>query len=356
MVQPNMPLPARISILDRANTRVGFSASEALHRVLDRARLAEQLGYHRFWVAEHHAVPGIAGSVPSVLIAAVAGQTHSIRVGSGGIMLPNHQPLVVAEQVATLEALYPGRIDLGLGRSVGFTEAVRKALRKGKQDAERFEDDLAELLGYLSGSAPVTVRPRNASLPPVFVLATGSGIDIAARAGLAVVLGGPALFQTDQNGNIPALERYRAQFRPSRWFNKPFVMIAVNVSVGSSPDDARDLLLPEAIALARSRTTGEFAALSPLDKAEESRLTPRESAAVESSLSTSIYGTAAEVRRQLESLFETTGADELLVTGGAFDVAGQSESDRLLAGIFSQGGHTYAESLSDAGRGLPGAF
>lgn len=167
-----MLLPARISNLDRANSRVGFSASEALHWGLDRARLAEELGYHRFWVAEHHAVPGIAGSVPAVLMAAIAGRTHSIRVGSGGIMLPNHQPLVVAEQAATLEALYPGRIDLGLGRSVGFTQAVRKALKSGKADAERFEDDLIELLGYLSGSASVTVRPRNASLPPVFVLAT----------------------------------------------------------------------------------------------------------------------------------------------------------------------------------------
>lgn len=351
-----MPLPARISILDRANTRVGFPPSDALHQVLDRAVLAEELGYHRFWVAEHHAVPGIAGSVPAVLMAAIAGRTHSIRVGSGGIMLPNHQPLVVAEQVATLEALHPGRIDLGLGRSLGFTQAVRKALKNGKQDAERFEDDLSELLGYLSGSAPVTVHPQNASLPPVFVLATGSGIDIAARAGLAVVLGGPALFRADQSGKMQALERYRARFRPSRWFDKPFVLVAVNTAAGPTRDDARDLLLPEAIALARSRTTGEFAALAPVGSAQGSGLTPRELAAVESSLSTSIYGTAAEVRRQLESLAETTGADELLVTGGAFDVAGQSESDRLLAGIFSQIGHMDAENFSDAGRGLPGAF
>ena len=326
-----MPLPARISILDRANTRAGFPPSDALHQVLDRAVLAEELGYHRFWVAEHHAVPGIAGSVPAVLMATIAGRTHSIRVGSGGIMLPNHQPLVVAEQAATLEALHPGRIDLGLGRSLGFTQAVRKALKNGNQDAERFEEDLTELLGYLSGSAPVTVRPRNSSLPPVFVLATGSGIDVAARAGLAVVLGGPAVFRADQSGKIQALERYRAHFRPSRWFDKPFVMVAVNAAVASSRDDARELLLPEAIALARSRTTGDFAALAPVGGADMSRLTPREKSAVESSLSTSIYGTAAEVRHQLGSLAESTGADELLVTGGAFDLAGQSESDRLLA-------------------------
>lgn len=352
MVHANMSLPARISILDRANTRVGFPPSDALHLVLDRAVLAEEVGYHRFWVAEHHAVPGIAGSVPAVLMAAIAGRTHSIRVGSGGIMLPNYQPLVVAEQAATLEALHPGRIDLGLGRSLGFTQAVRQALRNGKLDAERFENDLTELLGYLCGSASVTVRPRNASLPPVFVLATGSGIDVAARAGLAVVLGGPAVFRADQRGKIQALERYRAQFRPSRWFAEPFVLVAVNVAVGSSRDDARDLLLPEAIALARSRTTGEFAALAPVGRAQGSGLTPRELAAVQSSLATSIYGTAAEVRHQLESLAETTGADELLVTGGAFDVAGQSESDRLLAGIFSSSGHMDTESLSRAGQGL----
>jgi luciferase family oxidoreductase group 1 len=267
-------------------------------------------------------------------------------------MLPNHQPLVVAEQAATLEALHPGRIDLGLGRSLGFTQAVRKALRNGKQDAERFEDDLTELLGYLSGSAPVTVRPRNAAVPPVFVLATGSGIDIAARAGLAVVLGGPAVFRAGGSGKIQALERYRAQFRPSRWFDEPIVLVAVNTAVGPSRDDARDLLLPEAIALARSRTTGDFASLATVDGAQGSGLTPRETAAVENSLSTSIYGTATEVRHQLESLAEATGADELLVTGGAFDVAGQSESDRLLAGIFSLSGHTDTESLSEAGPGL----
>jgi luciferase family oxidoreductase group 1 len=328
-----LPLP-RISLLDRANARHGFPDAEALHRVLERAQRAEEWGYHRFWVAEHHAVPGIAGSVPAVLMAAIAARTSSIRVGSGGIMLPNHQALVVAEQAATLEALHPGRIDLGVGRSVGFTPAVRNALRAGKQDAERFEDDLFELLAYLSGAAPITARPRNESATPVFVLATGSGIDIAARAGLAVVLGGPAVFRTDQSGKLPALERYRSQFRPSRWFDKPFVMVSANVAVGASRQTARELLLPEAVALARSRSTGAFAPLAPVGPAEWTGLTVRERDAVESSLSTSVYGTAPEVRSQLEHLLAASGADELLITGGAFDVAGQSESDRLLARLF----------------------
>ncbi|MDP9986640.1 luciferase family oxidoreductase group 1 [Arthrobacter oryzae] len=330
-----MTLP-RISILDRANAPEGFPAADALNRVLERAQRAEEWGYHRFWVAEHHAVPGIAGSVPAVLMAAVAARTHSIRVGSGGIMLPNHQPLVVAEQAATLEALHPARIDLGVGRSVGFTPAVRDALRAGKQEAERFEDQLAELLAYLSGTASITARPRNDSATPVFVLATGSGIEIAARAGLAVVLGGPAVFRTDQNGRLPALDRYRSQFRPSRWFQRPYIMVSANVAAAATHQAARELLLPEAIALARSRTTGEFAALAPVGPTEWAGLTVREKEAVERSLSTSLYGTAPEVRTQVQHLLTTSGADELLVTGGAFDVAAQAESDRILAGLFPQ--------------------
>ncbi len=323
-------------MLDRANAREGFPAADALNRVLERAQRAEEWGYHRFWVAEHHAVPGIAGSVPAVLMAAVAARTHSIRVGSGGIMLPNHQPLVVAEQAATLEALHPARIDLGVGRSVGFTPAVRDALRAGKQEAERFEDQLAELLAYLSGTASITARPRNDSATPVFVLATGSGIEIAARAGLAVVLGGPAVFRTDQNGRLPALDRYRSQFRPSRWFQRPYIMVSANVAAAATHQAARELLLPEAIALARSRTTGEFAALAPVGPTEWAGLTVREKEAVERSLSTSLYGTASEVRTQVQHLLATSGADELLVTGGAFDVAAQAESDRILAGLFPQ--------------------
>ena len=342
----------RISILDRANSLDGFTAAETLNLVLDRAQRAEELGYHRFWVAEHHAVPGIAGSAPAVLMAAVAAQTRSIRVGSGGIMLPNHQPLVVAEQAATLEALYPGRIDLGIGRSIGFTPAVRSALRAGQPEAERFEQDLSQLLDYLSGSAPVTARPRNESATPVFVLATGAGIDVAARAGVGVVLGGPAVFRPDQNGKLPALERYRARFRPSQWFDRPCVIISANVAAGSSRQAAKELHLPEAVALARSRTTGEFAPLAPVGPVELGGLTVRESEAVERSLSASVYGTPSDVRSQLERLLDASGADELLVTGGAVDLAAQSESDRVLAEIFPLDGR-MASRAPDAKRLLP---
>lgn len=327
-----------LSLLDRANTRRGSTEAEALARVLDRAGRAEELGCHRFWVAEHHGVPGIAGSVPAVLMAAVAARTRRIRVGSGGIMLPNHPPIVVAEQAATLEALHPGRIDLGVGRSLGFTSAVRGALRSGKDAAERFEDDLTELLEHLSGTAAVTARPRNHAATPVFVLATGAGVEIAARAGLAVVLGGPALRRRRAGDGVPVLQRYREQFRPSSWWPEPHVVVSVNVAVAGTREAARRLLLPEAVALAASRTRGEFPPLEPASPEALDALPARARTVVEESLALSVHGTPADVAAGLERLVAHTGADELLATGGAFDVEAQAESDRLLAELLRGGG------------------
>lgn len=331
-----MPLSdVPLSLLDRAAIRDGSSEAEDLAQVLDRAVRAEALGYHRFWVAEHHAVPGIAGSAPAVLMAALAARTHRLRIGSGGIMLPNHQPLVVAEQAATLEALHPGRIDLGVGRSVGFTAAVRDALRTGKDAADRFGEDLAELLEHLSGAAPVTARPRNHAATPVFVLATGAGVEIAARAGLAVVLGGPALFRQGAGSAVPVLERYRQRFRPSPWWSRPHVLVSANVAVADTRETARELLLPEALALAVSRTRGEFPPLAPVRPAELDRLPGRTRSLVEDALTNSVHGTPPEVRARLEQLIADTGADELLVTGGAYDLDARAASDRQLAALFA---------------------
>lgn len=329
MPSPRIP----VSILDRANARENETEAESLGSTIARARRAEKLGYRRFWVAEHHGVPGITGSAPTVLMAALAAQTEHIRIGSGGVMLPNHQPLVVAEQVSTLEALWPGRIDLGVGRSVGFTGGVRKALRQDKEAADRFGDDLAELLAYLTGTANITARPRNHSRTPLFVLATGKGVDIAARAGLAVVLGGPALFRRDGVGGHAVLDRYRRNFQPSDRYPEPYVVASANVAVAGSTAAAREVLLPEAWALARSRTRGEFPPLEPAANIDSDRATDRERNLIEENLGTSIYGTAAEVADQLENLIDNTGADELLVTGGAFDTAAQANSDEQLIGI-----------------------
>jgi luciferase family oxidoreductase group 1 len=316
-----MPLPfTAVSILDRAQSRRGSSEAQTLLRVVARAQRAERLGYRRFWVAEHHGVPGIAGSAPAVLAAMVAARTTTIRIGTGGIMLPNHQPLVVAEQAATLAALFEGRFDLGVGRSLGFTQAVRAALRA----AGRFEDDLAALLAFLGGSAPITARPQDGGRTPVFVLATGQGVEVAARAGLAVVVGGPALFGEGSG----ALERYRASFRPSPWWDRPYVVASLNVAVAGTTADARRLLMPEARALAVSRTKGAF---PPLEAEADEPLTAREAGYVEEALRSTIHGTAPEVERGLADLQARTGADELLVSGGAFDLEAQQHSDALLA-------------------------
>ena len=321
-------LSVPLSLLDRANIRAGFSEAQALQDVAARAEAAEALGYRRFWVAEHHAVAGIAGSAPAVLMAALAARTRSIRIGSGGIMLPNHSPLVVAEQAATLSTLFPGRIDLGLGRSVGFTQAVRRALNAGKAEAEQFEDHLAELLSYLEGTAPITARPQDRGRTPVFVLATGAGARIAARAGLGLVLGGPALFR---NGPSGAIDGYRASFRPSARFPEPYVIAAVNVAVAGTDDAAARLLLPEANALADSRTQGVFPALSASDGSITG--TGRRQDLVRSTLENSVYGTPARVLDRLTELVAATGASEVMATGGAFDLEARSESDRLLAGL-----------------------
>src|SRR5919205_2854859 len=168
----------RLSLLDRSRTRAGEPDAAALTGTVMRAVTAERLGYARMWVAEHHGVPGVAGAAPAVLLAAIAGRTTGIRLGSAGVMLPHHQPLVVAEQFATLSAFAPGRVDLGLGRSPGFTPPVRRALRETERD---FAADLAELRAYLEGTAEITLRPQPEGAVPMFVLATGRGLEVAAQ-------------------------------------------------------------------------------------------------------------------------------------------------------------------------------
>ncbi|WP_313815889.1 MsnO8 family LLM class oxidoreductase [Citricoccus sp.] len=336
---PATSLP--VSVLDRANAIEGATESEVLTGVIARAQRAEQLGYSRFWVAEHHGVPGIAGSSPTLLMSAIAGATDRIRVGSGGVMLPNHQPLVVAEQTATLQALFPGRIDLGLGRSVGFTPAVRSALRRDKEAAQRFPEDLTELLGFLGSTGPFTARPQDHAATPVFVLATGQGLRWAAEAGLAVVVGGPSLFQRDGEAGHEGLARYRRDFRPSPWFAEPSVIVSVNLAVAETREAARDLALPEAWALAQSRVKGEFRALEPVAgirarlRGDAGSVTDRDRRRVGENLASGIHGTPDEVHEAVRSLVDFTGADELLATGGMSDPAGQRRSDELVAELFT---------------------
>lgn len=316
----------RLSLLDRSRTRAGEADATALEATIARAVAAEEAGYERFWVAEHHAVPGIASGTPAVLLAAVGARTSRIRIGSGGVMLPLHQPLVVAEQFLVLDALHPGRVDLGLGRSVGFTPPVRRALRAGLEAADTFDDDLAELRGYLEGTADVTARPATDRTIPMHLLATGRGIQTAARHGLPVVVGGPVL---DSEELPEMLRRYRTDFRPHRG-STPSVTISLDVTVADDDAGARELALPEAWAMAMSRQTGEFAPLAPVAAIRSQDWPAQVRRRVEASLDRAVAGSRETVRRRLDHLAERTGADELMASTSTYDREALLASDRML--------------------------
>ncbi|MGW8667623.1 LLM class flavin-dependent oxidoreductase [Streptomyces niveus] len=327
----------RFSVLDRSRTREGQDAPEALRDTVRLARQLESLGYHRFWVSEHHSVPGVAGSAPTVLAAAVAAATSTIRVGTGGVMLPNHRPLVVAEQFGVLESLFPGRIDMGLGRSVGFTDGIRRALGKDKQDTEDFAERIGELLGWFTGDQAlypqVHALPAEGLRPEPFVLAMGEGADIAAAAGLPMVVG-------DLRGRdrmLRAVERYRAGFRPSAWSDRPQVIIAGTVAVAGSEEEARRLLVPEAWSMAHSRTRGVFPPLAPAGRIETLPMTAKEREFYESGLRGHVQGTEEQVAAALESVIGETGADEVLVTTSSYDRDALLESFTRLARVAELG-------------------
>ncbi|HYF73633.1 MAG TPA: LLM class flavin-dependent oxidoreductase [Nocardioides sp.] len=305
----------RLSLLDRSRTRAGRPEGEGLTGTVERAVRAEALGYDRIWVAEHHAVPGIASGSPPVLLAAIGARTRTIRIGSGGVMLPHHQPLVVAEQFRMLDALHPGRVDLGIGRSLGFTAPVRRALRHGAEALDTFESDLAELRAYLDDTADVTARPVTGRPVPVHLLATSRGLEVAARLGLPVVVGGPILDSADVGDLLAA---YRRDFRP-REGSTPSVTVSLDVTVADTDAEARDLALPEAWAMARSRQTGVFAPLETVAAIRAQPWSDQLRQRVESSLDRAVLGSPATVRRALEQLAERTGADELMISTSTYD-------------------------------------
>lgn len=319
---------ATISLLDRSRTRVGEPPGDALRATVERAVRAEQLGLHRFWVAEHHAVPGIASGSPPVLMAAVAAATRTIRVGSGGIMLPHHRPLVVAEQARMLTALSGDRIDLGLGRSLGFTAPVRAALGVTAYGTDAFARDLAALRDFLVDAGPVTAQPTGVPAPPLFVLATGAGLTVAAELGLPVVVGGPVL-----RGDLSELTAYRRQFRPSAACPDPYVVISLDVMVAETAERARELLLPEAWAMAESRATGAFPPLRPDPPAG---LTAKQHEAVARQLDLAVRGTAGEVAAQLADLVTRTGAAEVLASTSTYDREALAAADAALAALATQ--------------------
>jgi luciferase family oxidoreductase group 1 len=299
-----------------------------LRETVEFARLAEEWGFARFWVSEHHSVPGVAGSAPTVLAAAAAAATSRIRIGTGGVMVPNHQPLVVAEQFGVLESLYPGRIDMGLGRSVGFTDGVRRALGHGKSDADDFDGQLTDLLEYFEhGKQGVHAWPSEGLRVPAFLLATGSGAERAARFGLPLVIASVA----GEQRMIEAIEQYRAAFRSTVWGAEPYVIVSGAVVIADTTEQAHRLLLPEAWSAAYSRTRGEFPVLIPPAEIETMVMTERERRIFDDALRDHIHGTEDEVAEALEGLVTRTGADEILVHTSTYDRGARLESHRRLA-------------------------
>ncbi|WP_103350507.1 LLM class flavin-dependent oxidoreductase [Amycolatopsis sp. CA-128772] len=320
----------RFSVLDRSPVRRGRGPAQALRDTVTFAAGLERLGYHRFWVSEHHGVPGIAGSAPTVLAAAVAGATTRIRVGTGGVMLPNHRPLVVAEQFGVLEALHPGRIDMGLGRSVGFTGGVRAALGHGSEAADDFAAQVRELLGFFTGDHAypgVHAYPAEGLRVPPFLLATGSGADLAAELGLPLVIA-PV---RGERALAEAVTRYRDGFRPSEWAREPYVVVSTAIAVADSAAAARRLLVSEAWATVHSRSHGVFPPLDPPGDILAGPMTERERRRLDETLDGQIAGTPAEVADRLGALVAAAGADEVLATTAAHDQSARFDSFAALA-------------------------
>jgi luciferase family oxidoreductase group 1 len=308
-----------LSVLDLAPVGEGSSPAAALQASLALAREAERLGYRRYWVAEHHNMPGIASSSPAVLLAHAATLTSTIRLGSGGVMLPNHAPLVVAEQFGMLEALHPGRVDLGIGRAPGTDQLTARALRRSPMAlaVDDFPEQLVELFGYFDGAFPeghpyrhITATPGLGYRPAVWLLGSS---DYSAQA--AGMLGLPFSFAHHfaAANTLPAVAAYRHAFRPSEHLEAPYVMLGVSVICAETDDDARWLAGPAALAFLRLRS-GRPGRYPTPDEAAVYNFTPQEREAIKAWTGSHVVGSPDSVRRQLSELVDRTGADELMVT------------------------------------------
>jgi luciferase family oxidoreductase group 1 len=322
-----------LSVLDLAFVPTGSSPAAALRNTLDLAQHAERWGYTRYWLAEHHNMIGIASAATSIVIAHVAGGTKTIRVGAGGIMLPNHSPLVIAEQFGTLESLFPGRIDLGLGRAPGTDQRTLRALRRSPMDAESFPQDVLELQAYLGDLQPgqfVQAVPGTGLKVPLWIL--GSSLF---GAQLAAALGLPYAFASHfaPADLMPALAIYRENFRPSAQLDKPYAMVGANAIVADSDAEAKRLFtsVQQAFTNLFRGTRGQL--LPPIDDIER-YWAPHEKAQAQRMLECSFVGSRASVRAGLERFVADTGADEVIVAAAIYDHASRLRSYELLAEAF----------------------
>jgi luciferase family oxidoreductase group 1 len=310
-----------LSILDLAPVTVGSTPAQTFANTLDLAQHAERLGYRRFWLAEHHNMPGIASAATAVLIGHVAGGTSTIRVGAGGVMLPNHAPLQVAEQFGTLGALYPGRIDLGLGRAPGTDQAATRALRRYYQGADEFPADVVELLQYFEPAQPgqaVQAVPGAGIAVEAWVL--GSSLF---GASLAAALGLPYAFASHfaPAAMVDALALYRERFKPSARLARPHVMLALNVVAADTDDEARRLFTTQQQSFINLRRGRPGLVPPPLDTPIEDFCTPVEKAGVDAALACAVVGAPDTVRAGMQAFVDAHRPDELMLTANIFDHA-----------------------------------
>ena len=321
------------SVLDLSPIVEGGDAAQSLRNTLNLAQHAERWGFQRYWLAEHHGMAGIASAATAVVMAHVAGGTSRIRVGAGGIMLPNHSPLVIAEQFGTLESLFPGRIDLGLGRAPGSDQATARALRRDlNADPNEFPQDVVELMHYFE---PVSDGQRVRAVPgaglkvPVWILGSSLfGAQLAAQLGLPFAFA--SHFAPAQM--MQAVELYRSRFSPSAQLARPYVMLGFNVFAADADEEARLLSSSMQQAFVNLRS-GRPSLLQPPVAAYADRLGPAERAMLDQVLSCSAIGAPGTVRRQLQAFVDRTGADELMITSQIFDHQARLRSYEITASL-----------------------
>jgi luciferase family oxidoreductase group 1 len=320
------------SVLDLAPVPEGFTPSDALRNTLDLAQHAERWGYNRYWLAEHHNMVGIASAATSVVIAHVAGGTRTMRIGAGGIMLPNHSPLVIAEQFGTLDALFPGRIDLGVGRAPGTDQRTLRALRRDPTSADTFPQDVLELQALLAAVQPdqaIQAVPGAGSNVPIWIL--GSSLF---GAQLAAMLGLPYAFASHfaPGALMQALQVYRERFQPSAQLDRPHAMVGINVIAADTDEEARHLFTSAQQSFANLFRGARGKLQPPIDDIE-SYWSPHEKAQAMNMLSRSFVGSPKTVQDGLETFIAETGADEVMVAAAIYDHSKRLRSYEILSDV-----------------------
>jgi len=325
----------KFSLLDLSPIPEGQTAADALRNTIDLAKHAERQGYHRFWLAEHHNMPGIASSATAVMIGQVAAATSTIRVGSGGVMLPNHAPLMVAEQFGTLASLFPDRIDLGLGRAPGTDMNTARALRRHMQGGNEFPQEVVELMGYLEPAAlrsPVKAIPGQGTQVPIWILGSSTG-----GAQVAAYLGLPYAFASHFAPQMinEALHIYRSHFRPSDNLAEPYVMVAAGLYAADTDEEAQYLRSSHMLGFARLRT-GRPGKLPYPVKDLSAEIPDGVLSAISEDLSVAAIGSPETVQRQLTEIADRYQADELILTAGIHDHAARVKSFAIGAEVLKQ--------------------